>query len=45
MLTKIKRKIRGYFRRREVEAEWRGFIAGMQYGEYLTKKELKNENH
>ena len=45
MLTKIKRKVRGYFKRREVEAEWRGFIAGVQYGEALAKKELKNENN
>lgn len=39
MLAKLRGKLRGYFRRREVEAEWRGFIAGMQYGKYLAKNE------
>ncbi len=41
MLTKLKRKILGRIKRRETEAEWRGFMEGMQYGEYLAKKEMK----
>ena len=43
MLTKLWAKVRNYIRRREVEAEWKGFIAGMQYGEYLAKKELSSK--
>jgi hypothetical protein len=43
MLTKIKRKVREVVRRREIEAEWRGFIAGMQYGKYLAEKEAKTK--
>ncbi len=43
MLTKLKRKILVRIKRRESEAEWRGFIAGMQYGEYLAKKEMKEK--
>lgn len=43
MIRKIKYKLRGYIKRRESEAEWRGFIAGMQYGEYLAKKEAKEK--
>lgn len=47
MLTKIARdlrwKFRGYVKRREDEAAFKAFIAGMQYGEYLAKKEMKAE--
>lgn len=41
MLTKLKYKFRGYVKRREDEAAFKAFIAGMQYGEYLAKKEAK----
>lgn len=40
MIKKIKTKIRWYLLRRENEAAYKGFIAGMQYGQYLAKKEL-----
>ncbi len=41
MINKIKTKVSHYLYRRENEAEWRGFIAGMQYGQYLANKEAK----
>lgn len=41
MLIKLKRKILGRIKRRESEAEWRGFIAGIQYAEYVAKKEQR----
>jgi hypothetical protein len=41
MLTKLKYRFRGYIKRREDEAAFKAFIAGMQYGEYLAKKEMK----
>jgi hypothetical protein len=44
VIKKIKTKISQYLLRRENKAEWRGFIAGMQYGEYLAKKEQANGN-
>jgi len=43
VIKKIKTKISWYLLRRENEAAFKGFIAGMQYGEYLAKKEHKNE--
>lgn len=43
MITKLKYKFRGYIKRREDWARFEGFIAGMQYGEYLAKKEMKSK--
>lgn len=43
MIRKIKYKLRGYIKRREDMARFEGFIAGMQYGEYLAKKEAKEK--
>jgi hypothetical protein len=39
VIKKIKTKISWYLLRRENEAAFKAFIAGMQYGEYLAKKE------
>lgn len=43
LLRSIKWKFRGYIKRREDEAAFKAFIAGMQYGEYLAKKEMKTK--
>lgn len=44
MIKKIRTKISWHLLRRENEAAFKGFIAGMQYGEYLAKKEQANGN-
>jgi hypothetical protein len=38
MINKIKTKISWYLFKRENEAAYKGFIAGMQYGQYLAAK-------
>jgi hypothetical protein len=43
MLTKLRYKFRGYVKRQKDEAMFKGFIAGMQYGQYLAKKELSSK--
>jgi hypothetical protein len=43
MLTRLKYKFRGYVKRREDEAAFKAFIAGMQYGKYLAEKDVKSK--
>ena len=38
MIKKLKSKVRWYLLKRENEAAYKGFIAGMQYGQYLASK-------
>ena len=42
VFKKLKTKISWYLLRRENEAAFKAFIAGMQYGQYLAKKEASN---
>ena len=38
VLKKLKTKVSWYLLKRENEAAYKGFIAGMQYGQYLASK-------
>jgi hypothetical protein len=41
VIKKIRTRVSKYLFRRENEATYKGFIAGIQYAEWLAKKEAK----